>query len=121
MDPILGLRELTEGDSLGYLRQNERDLIVARLSVDRRISTDAYTAPPGSVGRSQAWIIGTGGGTGHWAGQPAGTIAIARDNAPTSVAGWYFYAPWTGMEVYLMTGSISGWVQWNGTAWVARP
>lgn len=119
-DPVLSMPELGEGDPLGYLRQNDRNVVLARLGVDCRISSNTLTAPPGSVGRSQAWIL-SGAGTGQWAGKAAGTIAIALANNPVSAAAWFFYTPWTGMEVYLLAGSPTGWVQWNGSAWVARP
>ena len=122
-DPVLSMPELLEGDPLGYLRQNNINMVLARLGVDPRITNNTLTTPPttpGSVGRSQAWIL-SGAGTGNWAGKAAGTIAIALSTDPVSAAGWYFYTPWTGMEVYLLAGSPTGWVQWNGTAWVARP
>lgn len=119
-DPILGLRELTEGDSLGYLRQNDRNLVTARLGVDRRVVSNSLATPPGSVTRGQAWIL-SGSGTGNWAGQAAGTVAVALSDNPASPAGWFFYVPWTGLELYLLAGSPTGWVQWNGSAWVARP
>lgn len=119
-DPVLSMPELLEGDPLGHLRQNDINMVLARLGVDPRITNNTLTTPPVSIGRSQAWIL-SGAGSGQWAGKAAGTIAIALSTAPTSAAGWYFYVPWTGMEVYLLAGSPTGWVQWNGSAWVARP
>lgn len=119
-DPVLGLPDLLEGDSIGWLRQNRINMVLARLAVDPRIVNNTLTAPPGSVLPSQAWIL-SGAGTGQWAGKTAGTIALALSGNPASAAGWYFYPPWTGMEVYLLGGSPTGWVQWNGSAWVARP
>lgn len=119
-DPILGLRELTEGDSLGYLRQNDRNLVVSRLGVDKRTVSNSIATPPGSVTRGQAWIL-SGSGSGNWAGKAAGTVAIALSDNPLVPEGWFFYVPWTGFELYLLAGSPTGWVQWNGSAWVARP
>jgi len=87
-DPILNLSELLEGDSKGYLRQNDRNLIVARLAVDPRIVANNLSTPPGSVARGEAWII-SGTATGLWAGNAAKTVAIALVANPSSAAGWF--------------------------------
>jgi hypothetical protein len=115
VDPILGLPELLEGDSLGYRRQNERDLILARLGVDCRIASAALTAPPGSVTRGGAWIV-AGSGTGQWAGKAANTIAVALSDNPTSVAGWFFYVPQLGHRVWIIG---TGQRFWDGSTWAS--
>lgn len=117
-DPILGLPELLNGDPLGYIRQNNRNLVMARLAVDPRITANNLSAPPGSVVRGFAWIL-SATGTGLWAGQAANTIALALDANPTSVDGWFFYVPHEGLRVWVLTGSPTGHLVWNGSAWAA--
>ncbi|MBL8756335.1 MAG: DUF2793 domain-containing protein [Planctomycetes bacterium] len=117
-DPVLGLAELLEGDALGYLRQNDRNLIVARLAIDCRIASNNLTAPP-SAARGNAYILG-GAGTGLWSGKAAGTIALALSDNPTSASGWYFYTPQQGHRAWLMAGTApTGHIVFDGTNWVA--
>lgn len=118
-DPILGLTELIEGDSLGYLSQNNRNLVVARLGIDCRIAANNIATPPGSVARGATWIL-SASGSGQWAGQAAGTIAIALSDNPTSAAGWFFYTPQAGHRAWLLAGTApTGHIVFNGSAWVA--
>jgi hypothetical protein len=118
-DPILGLSELLEGDSKGYLRQNDRNLVMARLAADPRVVNNSLSAPPGSVARGDAFVI-AGTATGHWAGQAANTVAIAMSANPSSPSGWFFYIPKHGLRLWILAGSGTlGHVVWNGTAFVA--
>lgn len=117
-DPILGLTELLEGDSLGYLRQNERNLIYARLGIDPRVTTDALTTPPGTVGRSQLWLL-LGAGTGQWSGQVANTLCLALVANPTSAKGWFFFPAVAGTRIWGLAGTNTGHRVFDGTNWVA--
>ena len=117
-DPILGLAELIEGDALGYLRQNDRNLIVARLAIDCRIAANNIATPPGTVGRGNAWIL-SASGSGLWTGHAANTIAVALSDNPSSATGWFFYTPQAGHRVWVMSGSPTGHLVWNGSSWVA--
>ena len=118
-DPILNLSELLEGDSKGYLRQNDRNLIVARLAVDPRIVANNLSTPPGSVARGEAWII-SGTATGLWAGNAAKTVAIALVANPSSAAGWFFYVPHHGLRLWILAGSGTlGHVVYDGANYVA--
>lgn len=117
-DPILGLDELLDGDQLGYARQNTRNLVMARLAVDPRIAANNLSAPPVSSLRGQAWIL-SGAGSGLWSGQTAGTIAVALSNTPSTAAGWFFLPPQPGMRVWVLAGSPTGHLVYNGTNWSA--
>lgn len=117
-DPVLSLPELLEGDALGYLRQNDRNMIVARLAIDPRVTANNIATPPGSVTRSFMWIL-SGSGSGQWAGKAAGTIALALTDNPISAAGWFFYTPQAGMRVWVLAGSPTGHLVYNGSSWVA--
>jgi hypothetical protein len=117
-DPVLGLTELLEGDSLGYLRQNDRNLIMVRLAVDPRVQTDALTAPPGTVTRSHMWLL-LGAGTGQWAGHGANTLCVALAANPTSARGWFFYPATPGMRIWGTSGTNTGHRVFDGTNWVA--
>lgn len=117
-DPVLNLPELLEADPLGYLRQNDRNLIMARLAFDCRIAANNLSAPPGSVSRGVAWIL-SAAGTGLWAGQAANTIALALSDNPVSAAGWYFWVPHEGTRVWVLAGSPTGHLVFNGTSYVA--
>lgn len=116
--PSTGLRELIEGDPLGYQTVNLWMAIMERLALDPRITNDTLTAPPGSIGRYQAWIL-SGSGTGQWAGKAANTVAIALSANPTSAAGWFFYTPVHGLRVWILAGTNTGHRVWNGSAWTA--
>lgn len=117
-DPILNLPDLLEGDPLGYLRQNQRNLVMARLAVDPRVVNNTATTPPIGVAQGQAWVLG-GSGTGQWAGQAANTVAIALSSNPSSAQGWFFLAPFPGLRLWFLAGSPTGHVVWSGSAWVA--
>lgn len=117
-DPILGLEELLEGDPLGYERQNKRNLVIGWLAAGGKVVANNVTAPPGSNTRGQAWIL-SGSGTGLWAGQSANTIAIALSATPTTASGWFFLVPSHGLKVWVLAGSPTGHLVWNGTAFVA--
>jgi len=118
-DPILNLSELLEGDSKGYLRQNDRNLIAARLAIDPRIVANNLSTPPGTVARGDAWII-SGTATGNWAGNAANTVAIALAANPTSPSGWFFYIPHHGLRLWILAGSGTlGHVVFDGTNYVA--
>ena len=86
-DPILGLRELVEGDPLGYLSQNDRNLAVARLLFPRlKVGADAtgVGAPSGTVERGDMFYIATG--TGDFASISQKLIIAQSDNAAVPAA-----------------------------------
>lgn len=114
-DPVLNMRELLEGDPIGHLAQNDRNLVMARLGPLPTVQSAALTAPPGSESRGDMWILG-GAGTGLWAGYSADTIAIALSAAPTTTKGWFFLAPTEGACVWILG---TGHRVFNGTSWVA--
>lgn len=116
--PFLGLREIQEGDPVGHLTVNQTIAILEFFAVGAPITNDTLTAPPGSVGRSQAWILG-GAGTSAWAGQAANTIAIALSDNPVSASGWFFFVPVAGTRVWILAGTLTGHRVWNGSAWAA--
>lgn len=115
-DPVLNLRELSNGNPRGYLDQNERNLVMARLAFDPRVTDDLLTTPPGSVGRSQMWIL-SGAGSGQWAGRAANDIAISLVATPASASGWFFFTPVEGTRVWILAGTNTGHRVWNGSAW----
>jgi len=116
-DPILGLTELLEGDSKGYLRQNDRNLIVAALLMGT-VQSNALSAPPGTETRGQVYVV-SGTASGLWTGQAANTVAIALADTPTSALGWFYLAPPTGMRLWVLAGSPTGHVVWNGSSFAA--
>jgi hypothetical protein len=117
-DPVYGMRELNEGDVLGYLIANQRLNVLARAPGDVRVASVSLSAPPGSVARLGQWII-AGTATGQWAGHPANTIAIAMSENPTSALGWVFVTPQAGMIVWLIGATAGQELRiFNGTAWV---
>ena len=120
VDPILGLNTLTEGDSLGYLRQNDYNLINSFFAVKPEIIDDSLldSVAAGVVVRGAAYIL-SGVGTTLWAGYNAGDIAIALSATPASASGWFFLTPSRGTRVWITGGSALGHAVWNGTAWVA--
>lgn len=118
VDPILGLPELSEGNPLNVTDQNRLNLLLLRLALDPRIAANNLSAPPGSVVRGQAWII-SGTATGLWAGHAALTVAVALSDNPTSASGWFFYTPPTGFRCWVIAGSPTGHLVFNGTSFVA--
>lgn len=117
-DIILGLPVLQGADSPDVLWQNQRNLIMARFAVDPRIADNSLSAPPGSSQQGHAYII-AGTASGDWAGQAANTVAVALSTDPTSRSGWFFYTPHEGFRVWVITGSPTGHLVFNGTTWVA--
>lgn len=101
-DPIIGLNELVEGDTLGYLRQNDRNLIMARLMFPRlaadTVSSPTTTYPTAS--RGDLYLIGSATWTGTmWATASVGDIAIALSDDPADAQGWFFMTPINGMRL----------------------
>jgi hypothetical protein len=117
-DPILSMSELLEGDPTGHLRQNDRNLVMARLAVLPTVTSDALTTPPGSVARGEMFILG-GAGTGDWAGRAVDTVAIALSADPSTSRGWFFLTPGTGLRVWILAGTDTGHRVWDGAAWAA--
>jgi hypothetical protein len=115
MVDILGRPELIEGDADGYRKQNIANALTQRGIRDNRVVSASLSAPPGSVGKWQSWIL-AGSGTGLWSGQAANTIAIALSDNPSSAAGWFFYVPQAGLRMWVIG---TGEVLFNGSAWVA--
>lgn len=84
-------------------------LTVLDALVNCQIQSAALTAPPGSPGDGQCWIVASGG-TGAWAGHDL-NIAAWQDGA------WAFYPPTRGMIAY--DDAVSGLLVWSGSAWTA--
>ena len=116
MVDLLGFPELNQGDPLGYLDENSRNLVMQVL-LRKQVVANNVTAPPAAT-RGQAWIL-SGTGTGLWAGQPANTLAIALDANPVSASGWHFLAPFVGLTVYVLAGSPTGHLIWTGASYSA--
>lgn len=116
--PLLSLREIQEGDPLGHIAANTSIALLEFFALGAKIANDTLTTPPGTVTRSQAWILG-GTGTGNWAGQAANTIAVALSDNPASPRGWYFCTPQLGTTVWIVAGSLTGHRVWNGSTWAA--
>ena len=119
MASILGTPELQGTDSADVVVQNIQNLLFEALAIRRTVANDSLSAPPGSgILRGTVYII-AGTATGAWAGQPAGTVAVALSQQPTSAAGWFFYTPTSpGISLYVAEPSPANKV-WSGSAWVA--
>lgn len=130
-DPILGMRELVEGDPLGYLSQNDRNLVMARLMAPRiALGDDANgvddpavltTGQPAgiTVARGDLFIVSsTPTAAGVWDGQ-GGAIAIAMSATPQAAGGYTFIVPQAGMRVQAYNGTTVTNYIYSGTAWVA--
>ncbi|MFY9345587.1 MAG: DUF2793 domain-containing protein [Planctomycetota bacterium] len=115
-DPILNLPELNEGDPLGYIRQNNRNLVSDWFAAGGKVTANNIAGPPGTVNRGEVWIL-SGSGTGQWAGYAVNTLVFALSDQPASAAGWHFLTPRYGMLVAVVAGSPTGRLWWNGTAW----
>ena len=115
-DPILSMRELVEGDPLGYLSQNDRNLVMARLAfpvLAEGANTSGIAEPTVTVARGDMFLVGTG--TGVFASQN-GTIAIALSATPSSASGYVFITVSAGVRVqdttganHIYNGSSSSW------------
>lgn len=118
-DPILGLDELLPSDSNAYLRQNDRNLIAARLTVLPKAIANNVTYPSGTINRGDMWVV-PASATSHWAGKAANTVAIALSLNPSSPGGWFFLTPDVGLRLWIAAGTgTTGHVVWNGSAYVA--
>lgn len=115
-DPILGMRELTEGDPLGYLSQNDRNLVTARLLIPALKSggTTGLTTPAGSEVRGDLFIVASSSATGSFAGKE-NHLAIAMSATPTSAGGFTFIALTAGIRVQ---DGVNSYV-YNGSSWTA--
>lgn len=115
-DPILDMRELVEGDPLGYLSQNDRNLVMARLLfpvLKVGANTSGEAEPTGTVARGDLFLVGTG--TGLFAGQD-GKLAIAKSATPISASGYVFITVTAGVRIqdtsgadHIYNGSSSSW------------
>jgi hypothetical protein len=91
-------KHVTHNDALRIL-----DTLVQLAVADRDL-----TAPPGSPGDGQRWIV-KAGATGAWAGHD-NAIAAWQDGA------WIFSTPQTGWLAYIVDeGAL---VAWSGSAWI---
>lgn len=107
--------EIGQGDSLGYLRQNDRNLIMARL-IAKEMEADNLSTPPASTYRGKGYIVASAG-TGTWSGAAANDIAICLSDSPTSSSGWIFITPSRGMTAWILVGTNPGHRVFNGTDW----
>lgn len=64
--------------------------------------------PPGGPADGTAWIVGSGA-SGDWAGHDH-EIALFLNG------GWAFVTPWTGMSLWVASGSLR--VTWTGSDWL---
>lgn len=130
-DPILGMRELVEGDSLGYLSQNDRNLVMARLMAPRiALGDDASgvddpgvttTGQPSgiTVARGDLFIVSaTPTAAGVFDGQ-ASKIAIAMSATPQAAGGYTFITAQAGMRVQADNGTTVTNYIYDGTSWVS--
>lgn len=124
-DPIIGLSELLDGDTHAYLRQNNRNLVMARLSAVPYVIDSGLTYPAGAVNRGDMWIVNATA-TSHWTGRSDLDIAIALSDDPASPGGWFFLTPtatMAGIRVWIAASTggatITGHAVWNGSAWAA--
>jgi hypothetical protein len=118
-DPILNMRELVEGDPFGYLSQNDRNLVMARLMAPRLAegtSTAGVAAPSITVARGDLFLVGTG--TGLFAGQD-GKLAVALSAAPVSATGYAFITVTAAMRIQIdNAGTVTNYV-YSGSAWTS--
>lgn len=112
--PYLGLDEIEQSDPLASLYANT-SILVQEWQDAPRVESDALTAPPVSVSRGQAWILG-GTGTGDWSSFAANDLVIALDDNPTK-RGWHGWSPREGQRVYVIAGTNTGHRVWNGTSY----
>ena len=91
-------KHVTHNEALRLL-----DTLVQLAVLDRDL-----TAPPGSPGEGQRWIVKTGA-TGAWAGH-VDAVAAWQDGA------WQFSTPRIGWLAYVIDESVL--LAWNGSAWV---
>lgn len=121
-DPILNRLELTEGDSTAYARQNEFNLLAARLGMVPYAIRNDETYPSATPARGDMYVIPSGA-TSHWAGQAANTLAIALSVSPSAPGGWFFLpmsGTTKGVRIWINAGTgTTGHVVWNGSAFVA--
>lgn len=117
-DPILGMRELTEGDPLGYLSQNDRNLVAARLLApvlaDGANANGVNDDSGVTVARGDLFLV-SGSGSGNFANQ-SNKLAIAMSATPTSAQGYTFLTVLAGMRIQDTAG---GNHIYNGSSWTA--
>ena len=104
--PNLQLPYLDANQNQKHVTHNAA-LAVLDVLVNSAVVSTSLTAPPGSPGDGQCWIVGAGA-TGAWAGKDL-QIAAWQDGA------WSFFAPKTGFTAYADDRAIL--LAWSGTAW----
>jgi hypothetical protein len=123
LDPILSLSELVSGDSDSYIRQNERNLVAARLHAPELKQTAVVAADPselGSVLKGDLFMVtdtpaAIFDGT-MWDGVLADSLVVALSDAPTAALGWALIPPARGMSV--MNAASDDTIQtYESTGW----
>ena len=113
-DPVLGLPELLQGDPSAYIRQNNRNLVDARLAGPLLAATAAQNTVPTPVVAGEMYLVGVGTfTTTTWAGVAEDDLAIALSNDPVSGEGWAFITPIKGMTYHDGTDAK----MWTGADW----
>ena len=123
LDPILSLSELVSGDSDSYIRQNERNLVSARLHGPELKQTAVVAADPTaltSVLKGDLFMVTSTPGTTFdgtmWNGVLANSLVVALGDAPTSALGWALIPPVRGMTV-MNAGSDNTTQVYRSTGW----
>ena len=104
--PNLQLPFIDANQNQKHVTHNAALTILDALVACNVVST-TVTAPPGSPGDGQCWIVGAGA-TGAWAGKDK-NIAAWQDGA------WTFFVPKTGFTAF--ADDLGALQAWNGSAW----
>lgn len=114
-DPALGLQELLQGDPSAYIRQNNRNLVVARMLAPVLETASPQTSVP-SADRGDMFLVGSPSTTYSgtvWDGAAVDDIAIALSDNPSSAEGWAIITPVKGMRVHDGTSVLNYLTSWT--------
>jgi hypothetical protein len=109
------MQELIQGDPSAYIRQNNRNLVMARLAAPLLAEANPTTTLPTGVLEGEMYVVGvTDFSATVWATASQHDLAIALSDQPSVPEGWVFITPVKGMVIHNDTNMLT----WNGTAWV---